>query len=138
MVLLATLTVVAQQADRTATKAKRMSAEELKQLVDSKEKFFFLDVREVKELQDDGTLEGYINIPIGELAQRLGEIPKDAKIIAACARGMRAAKAAAILEKNGFQTIGICGMLEYGAKGYPLVHPKAAETKPAEPAPQKK
>jgi rhodanese-related sulfurtransferase len=44
---------------------------------------FFLDVREAKELQDLGTLEGYYNIPFGELEKRLGELPKDRLILTA-------------------------------------------------------
>jgi len=36
-----------------------------------------LDVREPKEIEDLGTIEGAINIPIGELEKRLNELPKD-------------------------------------------------------------
>ena len=43
----------------------------------------FLDVREAKELQDLGTLEGYVHIPIGELESRLAELPKDRPILVA-------------------------------------------------------
>jgi rhodanese-related sulfurtransferase len=44
---------------------------------------FFLDVREPKELEDLGTLEGYVNIPLGQIEKRLSEIPKDKAIITA-------------------------------------------------------
>lgn len=43
----------------------------------------FLDVRERKEVEDLGTLEGYINIPILELEKRLNELPKDKAILTA-------------------------------------------------------
>jgi 3-mercaptopyruvate sulfurtransferase SseA len=36
-----------------------------------------LDVREPKEIEDLGTIEGAINIPINELEKRLNELPKD-------------------------------------------------------------
>ncbi len=44
---------------------------------------FFLDVREPKEIEELGTLEGYHNIPGGELEKRLGELPTDRLILTA-------------------------------------------------------
>jgi rhodanese-related sulfurtransferase len=44
---------------------------------------FFLDIREPRELAELGTFEGYVNIPLGQLEQRLSEIPKDKTIITA-------------------------------------------------------
>ncbi len=42
-----------------------------------------LDVREPWELEEFGTREGYINIPLGELETRLDELPKDKTILTA-------------------------------------------------------
>ena len=42
-----------------------------------------LDVREPWELEQLGTREGYINIPLGELESRLDELPKDKTILPA-------------------------------------------------------
>ena len=42
-----------------------------------------LDVREPWELEKYGAREGYINIPIGQLEKRLGELPKDKTILTA-------------------------------------------------------
>jgi hypothetical protein len=53
----------------------------LKMLAD--EDIFLLDVREPSELEEFGTVEGYVNIPVGELADRLDEIPKDKRILTA-------------------------------------------------------
>ena len=44
---------------------------------------FLLDVRNPDELEELGTVEGYVNIPIDELAGRLDEVPKDRKILTA-------------------------------------------------------
>ena len=60
----------------------RVDASQLDILV-REQKLFFLDVREAKELQDLGTLEGYYNIPFGQLEARLGEIPRDRLILTA-------------------------------------------------------
>lgn len=46
-------------------------------------KVFFLDVREPKELEEFGSYEGYVNIPMSQLGSRLGEIPKDRPILTA-------------------------------------------------------
>jgi len=64
------------------SKTKQLSADELKALLDKKD-VFFLDVREPKELQELGTIKGYVNIPLGQLESRLSEIPKDKLIITA-------------------------------------------------------
>ena len=42
-----------------------------------------LDVREPWELEELGTREGYINIPLGELENRLDELPKEKMILTA-------------------------------------------------------
>ena len=42
-----------------------------------------LDVREPWELEKFGTRKGYINIPLGELEDRLGELPADKTILTA-------------------------------------------------------
>ena len=104
-------------------KAQRISAEQLKRLIDGKQEFLFLDVREPRELEKDGTIKGYVHIRLSELESRLSEVPRDKPIVAACRRGVRAARAAAILEKHGYSGIGYTGLAEYKAKGYELIYP---------------
>ena len=43
----------------------------------------FLDVREAREIEELGTLEGYLNIPIGQIESRLDELPKGQPILVA-------------------------------------------------------
>ena len=43
----------------------------------------FLDVREPDEIEDLGTREGYINIPLLQLEDRLDELDKDSAILTA-------------------------------------------------------
>jgi rhodanese-related sulfurtransferase len=40
-----------------------------------------LDVRERNELEEFGTVKGYLHIPLGQLEQRLGEIPKGKPVV---------------------------------------------------------
>ena len=58
---------------------RRITADELKEMV--KESYFFLDVREAAELEELGTIKGYVNIPVTQLEQRLSEVPKDKTIV---------------------------------------------------------
>jgi hypothetical protein len=61
---------------------KRVKADEIDSLM-SDGKVFFLDVREPKEIEELGSYEGYVNIPVTQLEKRLGELPKDKLILTA-------------------------------------------------------
>ena len=63
-------------------KASKMASDDVMALLEKGE-VFFLDVREPKELEELGTFEGYVNIPLGQIEKRLAEIPKDKAIITA-------------------------------------------------------
>lgn len=65
-----------------AQQAQKMASDDVMALLEKGE-VFFLDVREPSELEELGTLEGYLNIPLGQIEQRLKEIPKDKAIITA-------------------------------------------------------
>lgn len=62
---------------------KKISPEELKKMIDEKKQFFFLDVREPKEIAELGTMKGYVNIPLTQLESRYKEIPRDALVLTA-------------------------------------------------------
>ncbi len=65
-----------------AAEEKVHTADELKALLDKEGKdLFILDVREPKEIEELGTLEGYVNIPVGEVEKRAGEIPKGKPLV---------------------------------------------------------
>ena len=68
--------------DKRAAEEKKLSADELKDLLDKKD-VFFLDVREPRELEELGTIKGYVNIPLNQLENRLSEVPKDKLIVTA-------------------------------------------------------
>jgi hypothetical protein len=61
--------------------AKQLSTEELEKLLEKRENLFFLDVREPDEIKQLGSIKGYVNIPLGQLESRLGEIPKEKLIV---------------------------------------------------------
>ena len=61
-------------------KTRQLSAEEAEKALRG-ENVFLLDVREPKELEEFGSIKGYVNIPLGELEKRLSEVPKDKVIV---------------------------------------------------------
>jgi NADPH-dependent 2,4-dienoyl-CoA reductase/sulfur reductase-like enzyme/rhodanese-related sulfurtransferase len=60
-----------------------------------------LDVREPVELAVEN-VPGAVNIPLGQLRARLGELPRDREIVVVCRSGQRAYYATRILLQNGF------------------------------------
>jgi rhodanese-related sulfurtransferase len=104
---------------------RRLSAPDLKKLLESGKKVFLLDVREPKELEEEGAIKGAINVPLGTLAEHLAQVPKGVQLVSICRRAHRAARAADLLEKNGYTGIQTFAMNDWREKGYDLVHPKA-------------
>ena len=84
MFIVMPMMAAAQQPPAPATppKAEKMASDDVMALLDKGE-VFFLDVREPGELEELGTLEGYVNIPLGQIEKRLKEIPLDKAIITA-------------------------------------------------------
>lgn len=73
------------------------------ELTDPSEKFL-LDVRELSEVQQ-GYIPGMVHIPVGQLAERVNEVPKQQKILIYCRGGVRSGKAGKILLDNGFKDV---------------------------------
>ena len=69
---------------------------------------FLLDVREPVELVVE-RVPGAINIPMGQLRSRLGELPRDREIFLICRSAQRAYYATRILLQNGFKARDISG-----------------------------
>ena len=67
---------------RPEPKAPRAEGDRLAELLAS-EDYLLLDVRRPEELEEHGTVEGYLNIPIEELADRLDEVPRDRPVLTA-------------------------------------------------------
>ncbi len=80
-----------------------------------------LDVREPEEFTGPlGHIAGAILIPLGELAERTGELTKDRPIVAVCRAGGRSAQATIILQQVGFADVANLtgGMLRWRAEGH--------------------
>jgi len=62
---------------------------------------FLLDVREPGEW-DTCQIPGNVLIPLGQIPQRLAEIPKDKPIVAYCHHGRRSERALQFLQQHGY------------------------------------
>ena len=62
-------------------KTERIAISELKSQLESGEAFLLIDVREDRELEDDGAIPGAIHIPVAELDKRMMDIPKDIRLV---------------------------------------------------------
>jgi len=81
-----------------------VTVHELSAMRISAEPHFLLDVREPYEAAV-ACIEGSVLIPLGELPQRLGELPRDLKLVVHCKSGGRSAKACALLAAHGFADV---------------------------------
>lgn len=67
-----------------------------------------LDVREPGEFAQ-GHLPGAVNVPMGGLVSRLGEIDRTRPVYVVCASGNRSAVAADALSSAGFDAVNVAG-----------------------------
>ena len=82
----------------------KMSANELKQKMDAREPFELIDVRETFEYEI-ARIDGARLIPLGEIAERADELPRDRPIVVHCHSGRRSAEAVRLLQQRGFGNI---------------------------------
>ncbi len=79
------------------------------------DKFCLLDVREPDELYL-ASIEGTLNIPLGELAANVDKIPPNLPIYTLCHTGVRSLKAAFYLREQGFDAYSVKGGIDAWAK----------------------
>jgi phage shock protein E len=80
-----------------------VSVDEALRLWQNKEAIL-IDVRTPDEYRD-GHIPGVANIPLAELEKRLGEVPKDKKVVIICRTGNRSAQGTKLLRGKGFDNV---------------------------------
>ena len=80
-----------------------ISVDEALRLWQNKEAIL-IDVRTPAEYRD-GHIPGVANIPLDELEKRIGEIPKDKKVVLICRTGNRSAQGTKLLRSKGFSNV---------------------------------
>ncbi len=117
VVALIALTGSGQSASRLPAEISSAQAYELYQ----QKTAFFVDVREQSEW-DTFHIPDTTLIPLGELPNRLNEIPKDRQIVVVCRSGNRSASGRDILKQAGFTNVTSMagGVTDWKTQGYPI------------------
>ncbi len=78
-----------------------------------------IDVREAWEYEA-GHIPGAALIPLGELAERVDEVPRDRPVVLVCRSDNRSGQAFQLLARQGFDNLSnmMGGMLAWEAAGY--------------------
>src|SRR4051812_45849741 len=73
--------------------------------------FTLLDVREGWELGVASVPadQQAVHIPMGEIAERLGELDRDREVAVLCRSGRRSLEVAKFLQQNGFRAVNVAG-----------------------------
>ena len=79
-----------------------------------------IDVRQPDEY-DEGHVPGARLIPLGEVGQRLDEVPADAEVLVICRSGGRSLKAAEVMAATGRRPVNVAGgTLAWIDAGHPV------------------
>lgn len=80
-----------------------------------------IDVREPVEWAH-GRIDGAQHIPLGELMERVAEVPTEGQVLVVCKVGGRSAQATGFLVQNGVEAVNLDGgMLDWAGAGRPMV-----------------
>jgi rhodanese-related sulfurtransferase len=110
-----------QQGAAPASKAKKLSRDELDKLLATPDRVLLIDVRRPDEIASNGGFPVYLSIQAGDLEKHLSEIPKDRLIVLVSNHAGRAGRAADLLESKGFKVAGAVGAQLYESEGGKLV-----------------
>ena len=107
--------------ERLVARIEPIGPEQLAELLEDGDPPLVLDVRNAGEYAD-GHIAGSLHIPYGELARRLGELPRDRALATICKGGKRSGLAASVLQREGFETIHVArgGVGTWQAEGRPV------------------
>ena len=80
-----------------------------------------VDVREASELAEDGRIDAALHVPLGDLAERARELPRDRTLVMICRSGARSAMATEALRASGYDAYNVeGGILRWERDGLPV------------------
>jgi rhodanese-related sulfurtransferase len=86
-----------------------------------------LDVREEDEWEA-AHVEGALHIPLGQLPERLADLPPDTGVVVVCRSGARSGRATVWLNRNGYQAVNLEGGMQAWARSrLPMVSDSGAD-----------
>lgn len=97
-----------------------ISAVDLAGRIGTRDEPWLLDVRQPEEVAE-WSIPGAVNIPLGELAARVAEVPSDREVVTVCASGARSASAAGLLSHAGRRAATLVG----GMAAWGMVYDRA-------------
>lgn len=95
-----------------------VSAAELNEKLKQAQRPLVVDVRQPEEFRT-GHIVGAKLVPLGELKQRMNELPKDKEIVCVCASGSRSRSATKMLVDAGYNAVNMNGgMMVWSGRGF--------------------
>ncbi|KYC44511.1 MAG: molybdopterin biosynthesis-like protein MoeZ [Candidatus Methanofastidiosum methylothiophilum] len=88
----------------TSATYKTLTATQLKQLIDSKETIYLVDVR-TEEQFAESHIPGAVNIPYNKLGVQISQIPRDKKVVLYCNTGQKSVSGAQFLADRNFDNV---------------------------------
>jgi phage shock protein E len=104
------------------TAVKNINPTQVQEKLDNNESALILDVRQPVEYARDGHITGSRLMPLGNLLDRLNELPTDTPIICVCRSGARSRTACEQLSRHGFSDVTNMGggMIAWKRSGLPF------------------
>src|SRR5664280_3928591 len=94
-----------------------VEASEVAARLGTPEELFLVDVREPAEF-DEWSIPTAVNIPVGQLAARIDEVPDDREVVTVCASGSRSSLAAETLSSAGRHVGNLAGGMRAWGQTY--------------------
>ena len=97
-----------------------VSAAELNEKLKNGKRPLVVDVRQPEEFRTGHIISAKL-ISLGELSQRMNELPKDKEIVCVCATGSRSRSATKMLMRAGYNAIDMKGgMMSWSGNGFTM------------------
>jgi rhodanese-related sulfurtransferase len=82
----------------------RITAGSVAEQLDGPVRPLLIDVRTAREWSD-AHIDGALNLPLSQLADHLGGLPRDRSLVVYCASGYRSSVAVSLLRREGFARV---------------------------------
>ncbi len=106
---------------KSAQPLEKVNTWSVHQLKENYKDIYLLDVREVRNWEEDGHIPGAHHVYVGELRNHLNEIPQT-DVVVYCDSGFKTSLATSVLKSNGYKSVtGVLGgMAAWEKAGYPI------------------